>query len=434
MPDPGYRRFVRATHPVVSDRTMSGMRTKPGMRLLFDDRMSGDCDVLARTWDSAQALLMTRDWDALHLGVGRSQPTRHDGLALVEWALAHNRLPVRVLLLSKSVQERHCIGTVLRRSGWASADGRRFLRLPAADESAPYFPRIRIIGVNGPGGGVTERMIAARIGGTRILVVQQELPVVEQTYSPVASEDAGTQAGREMAVGDACHPRLQEWLEDADLVLIVPGRLDAASLDLSATIAAFARDQGILTLAIVDPRSENPDAANPGLVRCSSLASQCDAVLEIPDHIAGVTTKRARPPSLFEITAYLASCLVDTMTFPSWVNLDFNAFCYAFRGASRIHTGIGSADVDDRAVVASLAAMQSLALNAPNLRRLDRLVVVIDAPRGGFAMDEVQEVVSTIEACASPDTFVTCGSVRIHGDASLHVIVMAAEFAPRPST
>jgi len=217
-------------------------------------------------------------------------------------------------------------------------------------------------------------------------------------------------------------------------VLIVPGRLDAASLDLSATIAAFARDQGILTLAIVDPRSENPDAANPGLVRCSSLASQCDAVLEIPDHIAGVTTKRARPPSLFEITAYLASCLVDTMTFPSWVNLDFNAFCYAFRGASRIHTGIGSADVDDRAVVASLAAMQSLALNAPNLRRLDRLVVVIDAPRGGFAMDEVQEVVSTIEACASPDTFVTCGSVRIHGDASLHVIVMAAEFAPRPST
>ncbi|TYC55219.1 hypothetical protein ETQ85_14465 [Zoogloea oleivorans] len=72
------------------------------MRLLFDDRMPGDCDVLARTWDAAQTLLQSRDLDALHFGVGRGQPTRQDGLALVEWGLVHNLLPVRVWLLSKS--------------------------------------------------------------------------------------------------------------------------------------------------------------------------------------------------------------------------------------------------------------------------------------------------------------------------------------------
>lgn len=402
------------------------------MRLLIDDRMCSDCEGIGRTWEAGQALLQAKGWKALHLGVVPVTDDRKDGLALVEWALARNRLPVRVMLLSESIDERDRIGLVLRRNGWASADGRRFLKQPIADEiAAPFFPRIRIFGVGDSDRPVLQRRITARIGDARFVAVPSEQQAFETgAADPPCPEQEGRQVGSEKGMSAAHPARVEALLKATDLVFIVPDQMDAASLERAAWIAGLARDQGVLSLAIVDHRPGMTDVVTSPLAASAleRLVSRCDAVLTIPDYIAVVCRKRIGAPSSLEMVTYLLTSLVEAITFPDLVNIDFNAFRYAFRGAGSVVIGMGAAAGADRAAEASRAAMHSLALNAPNLDRVDRLVILIDAPWGGMAMDEVLDVVSNIQAHASREAFITYGTVQTHGDDGLHIMILATEF------
>lgn len=401
------------------------------MRLLIDDRMCSDCEGIGRTWEAAQALLQAKGWKSLHLGALPFTDDRKDGLALIEWALAENRLPVRVQLLSESIEERLRIGVVLRRNGWVSADGRRFLKQPIADETAaPFFPRIRIFGVGDGGRPVLQRRITARF-----VAVPSALHAFETgAADPPCPEQEGREVGSEKGMSAAHPARVEALLKATDLVFIVPDRMDGASLELAACIACLGREQGFLSLVIGDHRLGMTDVATPGpdASAWARLASRCDAVLTIPDYSAAVCRRHVGAPSRLEMAAYLLTSLVEALTFPDLVNIDFNAFRYAFRGAGSVVIGKGSAAGADRIAEASRAALHSLALNAPNLDRLDRLVILIDAPCGAMAMEEVLEVVNTIRARASPDAFISYGTVQIHGDGGLHVTILATEYTLSP--
>jgi cell division protein FtsZ len=306
---------------------------------------------------------------------------------------------------------------------------------------------IRVLGVGGAGGNAVDHMIRAKQRGVDYVAVNTDAQVLDDSLAPKqvqigeqltqglgAGGDAET--GRRAAEEDA--NAIEQALAGSDLVFIAAGLGGGTGSGAAPVIAAQARAAGSLTVGVATKpfsfegtaRRRVADLATEELRRNvdTLLLIENDRVLDL---VADDTSMLDAFKVVNEVLAQTVRAVVDIMTVPGLINLDFADVRAVMRDGGTALTGIGWAHGSDRAVEAARAAIGNPLLDHDI--RGARAILLNVAGASGMTMREVTRAADEIRAAADPDAVIIFGAIfddRLRDD--LRVTVIATRFSDGP--
>ena len=299
---------------------------------------------------------------------------------------------------------------------------------------------IRVVGVGGAGGNAVNHMIRGKQRGVDYIAVNTDLQVLEDSLAPrrvqIGAEltqglGAGGDAtiGRQAAEEDA--EEIGQLVAGADLVFIAAGLGGGTGSGAAPVIAAEARKAGALTVGVVtrpfdfegSGRRKIADAAT------AELRANVDTLLLIENQrVLGIVGEDTSMLDAFtavnEVLAGTVRAVVDIMTVPGLINLDFADVRAIMQDGGLATAGIGSAVGPERAVVAAQAAIANPLLNH-DLAGAGAILLNV-AGASGMTMREVDRAAEVVRTAADPDAMIIFGTIfDDHLDDELRVTVIA---------
>jgi cell division protein FtsZ len=312
---------------------------------------------------------------------------------------------------------------------------------------------IRVVGVGGAGGNAINQMIRAKQRGVDYITVNTDAQVLEESLAPKQVQigeqltqglGAGGDAsvGRQAAEEDA--DEIGRALAGSDLVFIAAGLGGGTGSGAAPVIAEQARAAGALTVAIVTKPFSFEGTARRRVAEAAAvdLHAAVDTLLLIEnDRVTNVIADDTSMLDAFrvvnEVLGQTVRAVVDIMTVPGLINLDFADVRTIMRGGGLALTGIGWAHGSDRAIEAARQAVGNPLLDH-DLRGAGAILLNV-AGASGMTMREVTQAAEEIRAAADPDATIIFGAIfddRLRDD--LRVTVIATRFADqvqgRPAT
>ncbi len=297
-----------------------------------------------------------------------------------------------------------------------------------------------MVGVGGAGGNAVNHMIRGKQRGVDYIAVNTDLQVLEDSLAPrrvqIGAEltqglGAGGDAtiGRQAAEEDA--EEIGQLVAGADLVFIAAGLGGGTGSGAAPVIAAEARKAGALTVGVVtrpfdfegSGRRKIADAAT------AELRANVDTLLLIENQrVLGIVGEDTSMLDAFtavnEVLAGTVRAVVDIMTVPGLINLDFADVRAIMQDGGLATAGIGSAVGPERAVVAAQAAIANPLLNH-DLAGAGAILLNV-AGASGMTMREVDRAAEVVRTAADPDAMIIFGTIfDDHLDDELRVTVIA---------
>mgnify|MGYP001617941870 CR=1 FL=1 len=288
------------------------------------------------------------------------------------------------------------------------------------------FARIKVIGVGNSGTNAVDHMVRSKVKGIEFIAIDTDAQKLHHSLAPKKIHigknlTKGLGGGMNPEIGrraaEETKEAIQEMIKGADMVFIAGGKGGGTATGAAPIIAKIAKEQGILTIAVVTkPFSfegiHRTRIAEEGLL---ALREAVDAMIVIPnDRLLAVVGKDTTFLSAFQmcddVLKQAVEGISDLITIPGIINVDFADVRTIMQNAGSALMGIGSAQGENRAEEAA-----KMAINSPLLDiSIEGAKGVLFAVSGGpdMTMAEVQNAAGIITESIDPDAKVIFGTIN----------------------
>lgn len=312
------------------------------------------------------------------------------------------------------------------------------------DTSLNSLAKIKVIGVGGGGSNAVNRMISLGLEGVEFIAVNTDAQALLTSQAPRRIR-IGEKATRGLGAGarpekgqEAANESIEEIkksLEGADMVFITAGMGGGTGTGAAPIIAACAKEQGSLTVAVVTrpfgfegpKRKRNADMGIENLRRC------VDTIITIPnDKLLQVVDKKMPVTKAFSIADDVLRQSVQgisqLITMPGVVNLDFADLTTIMNNSGSALIGIGEASGEKAPVNAAKEAINSPLLET-NIQGARSVLINIMGSEEALTMLEVNEASTTIQEAADSDAEIMWGmSIDPSLGDTVRVTIIATRF------
>jgi cell division protein FtsZ len=237
------------------------------------------------------------------------------------------------------------------------------------------FARIKVIGIGGGGGNAVNHMIERGVQGVEFIVMNTDVQDLHHSKADKKIHlgknlTKGLGAGMNPEIGrkaaEETRSEVQDFVKGADMVFITAGMGGGTGTGASPTVARAAKEQGILTVAVVTrpfffEGNQRLRIADEGI---KALEKEVDAIIIIPnDRLLQITETNTSFNEAFEMVDEILRQAVegisDLITTPGKINVDFADIKAIMADAGSALMGIGYAAGEGRAENAALQAINS---------------------------------------------------------------------------
>ncbi len=286
--------------------------------------------------------------------------------------------------------------------------------------------KIKIVGVGGGGSNAVNCMIASSLQGIEFIAVNTDAQALESSLAHRrlqigASLTKGLGAGADPAIGRQAaiddRDLIEEAVQGADMVFITAGMGGGTGTGASPVVAEVAREQGILTTAVVtrpflfegNKRARN---AEQGI---KELKKHVDAIIIIHNNRLLEITEKDTPwlqalNLANDVLRQAVKGISDLILVPGLINQDFADIRTILSDSGRALMGIGSAEGENRAVNAAKIAIKSPLLEETSIEGARGVLINIT---GGSSLSfhDVHDAASLIRDAVHDDAEIIFGSV-----------------------
>ena len=298
------------------------------------------------------------------------------------------------------------------------------LNVAMAPEKA-HQPKITVVGVGGAGCNAVTNMMMADLRGVEFVVANTDTQVLEshQTSRRVhlgqnLTEGLGAGANPEVgaAAAEESYDEICEAVRGSHMVFITAGMGGGTGTGAAAVVARAAKEQGILTVAVVTKPfafegSRRTKLAEGGI---DDLQDVADTVIVIPNqNLFRIATERTTLQDAFKMADEVlykgVRGVTDLMIVPGYINLDFNDIKTVMSEMGQAMMGTGEAEGENRAILAAEMAISSPLLDGISMAGARGVLINIT---GGpdMTLYEVDEAANRIREEVDPDANIIFGT------------------------
>lgn len=287
------------------------------------------------------------------------------------------------------------------------------------------FAKIKVVGLGGGGNNAINSMIASgQIQGVEFVAVNTDAQALLTNQSPTKVQigetitrglgsggdpDIGQQAAEEST------QKLQDVLQDADMVFLTAGMGGGTGTGSAPTVAQIAKSVGALTVAVVTKPfafegTRRMVTAEDGIEK---LKDKVDALIVIPNQrLLEVVEKNMSLQEAFKLADSVlgqgVQGISDLITMPGLINVDFADVKTIMSNAGSALMGIGVAGGENRASAAARMAIASPLLEVSIEGAKGVLFNIVGG--ADMTMNEVNEAAQIISQAADPDANIIFGA------------------------
>ena len=249
---------------------------------------------------------------------------------------------------------------------------------------------IVVIGVGGAGNNTVTRLMEMGVAGAECIAVNTD--ALHLTASKAHRKILiGEKLTRGLGVGgnpklgraaiEESKKRIEELLSDTDIVFITAGLGGGTGTGAAPVIAEIARRKGAITVGVVT----TPFRIEKGRIEYASLAltelrRHCDTVVVIDNNKLMQLVPQLPINEAFrvadQVLANMIKGIVETISSPSLINLDFADFKTIVRRGGVAVVGVGESDAPNRAEEAVRKALRSPLLDVDYIGATGALIHV----------------------------------------------------------
>ncbi len=279
-------------------------------------------------------------------------------------------------------------------------------------ENEDHQAKIKVIGVGGCGGNLVRYMNDRSIYSVRYMAINtdaQALNVMPDDIDCVhigiqntrgLGAGANPQRGAESANFEAS--RIRDIVQGLDMIFIAAGMGKGTGTGASPVIAKIAREEGVLTIAVVTMpfNYERRNArAEEGLIE---LAKYADSVIVVPnekliENTNSNLTAKAALSAANEVLFNAVRGVSDIINKPGMMNVDFNDVRTAMHDKGKAVIGSSVCSGPDRAITAAQTALHSPLIENIDLSQAGNVLVNITTNEDSLIMAELQQITDEIE-------------------------------------
>jgi cell division protein FtsZ len=294
---------------------------------------------------------------------------------------------------------------------------------------------IKVIGVGGSGNNMVGWLYKKGIKGAQIIACntdQQHLDITDADHKFLIGRDVtrglgcggfpakGAEAAKEQA------SEIKEVLRGSDMVFVCAGMGGGTGTGAAAVVANIARDNGAIVIGTVTMpfkiERARVDKAEFGL---ENLRQYSDTVIVIDNNrlvsIAGNLPIQQAFAVANELIATMIRGIVETISVPSLVNLDFADVKTIMKSGGVAAIGVGVSDTTNRVQEAVKGALSNPLLDIDYKGAEGALIHIEGGP--DMTLDEVAQIGEVVTEQMDPDANVIWGA-RINENMKGKVCVM----------
>ncbi|MDH5450212.1 MAG: cell division protein FtsZ [Candidatus Bathyarchaeota archaeon] len=241
----------------------------------------------------------------------------------------------------------------------------------------PSQCRIVVLGVGGAGNNTITRLMEMSLTDTECIAIntdKQHLNATNAAKKILIGEKTthGIGAGGDPKIGKAAieesRKRIEKLLTDTDAVFIAVGLGGGTGTGAAPIIAEIARGKGATVVGVVTM----PFRIEKGRIQCATeglreMQSKCDTIVIIDnDKLMGLAPHLPLNEAFRiadQVLANMIKGIVETISEPSLINLDFADFKTVVKKGGVAIIGIGESDAPNRAEEAVRNALRSPLFN-----------------------------------------------------------------------
>ena len=278
---------------------------------------------------------------------------------------------------------------------------------------------IKVIGVGGGGGNAVNHMFEKGIKDVDFIVANTDNQALERSEVPIKiqlgpSLTNGLGAGNNPEHGaSAAVESIEEidrvfgGVDNTKMLFVTAGMGGGTGTGAAPVIAKHAKEQGILTVAIVTVpfRFEGPKRVNQAIKGLEELRQNVDSLLvidndKILEQYANETVTNAFGFA-DDVLTQAAKGIAEIITVPGHVNVDFADVKTVLKDSGIALMGTGMADGEDRAIKAVKKALSSpLLSNNSIIGAKNILINVFSSEDSAFKLGELAEINNYIQEAA----------------------------------
>lgn len=288
------------------------------------------------------------------------------------------------------------------------------------------FARIKVIGVGGSGKNALNHMISSKVKGVEFIVMNTDTQDLHNSFAEKKIHigknlTKGLGAGMNPEIGrraaEETKAEIQDVIKGADMVFVACGMGGGTGTGAAPIIAQAAKEQGILTVAVVTKPfsfegNQRMRLAEAGL---AELEREVDAILVIQnDRLLAISGPDVGYRQAFamcdEILKQAVEGISELITTPGMINVDFADIKAVMSDAGSALMGVGTAGGDTRAERAALDAINSPLLDLS----ISGAKGVLFAISGGedLTIHEIQEAARIITESVDSDAKIIFGTIH----------------------
>lgn len=285
--------------------------------------------------------------------------------------------------------------------------------------------RIKVIGIGGSGGNALNHMINNKIRSVEFIAMNTD---VQDLHKSMADKKIhlgknltkGLGAGMNPDIGaraaEETKAEIQDSVKGADMVFIACGMGGGTGTGGAAVIARAAKEQGILTVAVVTKPfffegSQRMRIAERGI---EELEQEVDAIIVIPnDRLLAISGKDTTFKDAFakcdEVLLQAVEGISELIASPGIINVDFADMKSVLTDAGTALMGVGIASGEGRSEKAAIQAINSPLLDI-SINGAKGVLFAI-ASNDDLTMAEFQDAAKIITESIDKDARVIIGTI-----------------------
>lgn len=277
----------------------------------------------------------------------------------------------------------------------------------------PIQSMIKVIGVGGGGCNAVNYMYRQKVQGCSFIVCNTDRQALDESPVPVKVHigrnalGAGTDPvkGRNAAIEAEELIKKVVLGEETQMLFITAGMGGGTGTGAAPQIAKYAKDKGILTVAVVTIPFENEGsmAMSRAIDGIHELVKNVDSLLIINNEklydFFGDHLIQDAFPKADEVLATAVQGITEIISKPGYINVDFEDIKTMMANSGMALMGCGTGTGENRIEDAVIGALQSPLLNDFDLKTAKSLLVNITCGKNekGLTMDDLAAINAKID-------------------------------------
>jgi cell division protein FtsZ len=293
----------------------------------------------------------------------------------------------------------------------------------------PGYCRILVVGVGGAGNNTVTRLMEMGISGAETIAINTDMlhlnaSRADQKILIGEKITRGLGSGGNPLIGKAAieesRKRVEELFTDVDIAFITAGLGGGTGTGAAPVIAEIARKKAALTIGVVT----TPFRIEKGRIEYAAQAltemrRECDTVVVIDNNKLMALVPQLPINEAFrvadQVLANMIKGIVETISAPSLINLDFADFKTIVKRGDVAVVGVGESDAPNRAEEAVKNALRNPLLDVDYAGATGALIHVCGDNQ--MTIEEANRVGEIVTELMDPNALVIWGA-RVNPDLS----------------